>query len=162
MRSRSNLANTSSLLWHAFKSLPSPSGSVNWAGFYVLDPASPSQLILGPFHGQVACQTIAFGKGVCGTVAASRKSLVVKDVEEFPGHIPCDGASRSEIVVPILVTEGKTERLVGIIDIDCAEVDGFDDLDRKKLEKLAALVTRSCDWPEIDWVSGLEEGIKKL
>lgn len=166
MRSRSNLANTSSLLWHAFKSLPSPSNSVNWAGFYVLDPRVLSQLILGPFHGQVACQTIAFGKGVCGAVAAGGKSLVVKDVDEFPGHIACDGASRSEIVVPIVapaVGEGNAEgRLVGIIDVDCAEVEGFDELDRKKLEELANLLARSCDWPEVEWVEELGEGIKKL
>lgn len=127
-------------------------------GFYVLDHSTPSQLILGPFHGQVACQTIAFGKGVCGTVAEKRESLVVKDVEKFPGHIACDGASRSEIVVPILVGE----KLLGIIDVDCAEVDGFDEVDRTKLGDLARLLAASCDWPEVDWMRQLEDGIKKL
>jgi L-methionine (R)-S-oxide reductase len=70
----SNLANAASLLWHAYKSLPSPSAEVNWAGFYVLDPSSSNQLILGPFQGKVACQTIRFGKGVCGTVASTKET----------------------------------------------------------------------------------------
>jgi L-methionine (R)-S-oxide reductase len=101
---------------------------------------------------------------VCGAVAASGKSLVVSDVERFPGHIACDGASRSEIVVPIIVPAvGSGEgRLVGIIDVDCAEVEGFDELDREKLEELAELLARSCDWPEVEWVEELGEGIKKL
>ncbi|TVY89059.1 Free methionine-R-sulfoxide reductase, partial [Lachnellula willkommii] len=97
-----NLANTSSLLWHAYKSLPAPSASVNWAGFYVLDKSRASQLILGPFQGKVACQTIAFGKGVCGAAASKRETLLIHDVEAFPGHIACDGDSKSEIVVPIV------------------------------------------------------------
>jgi L-methionine (R)-S-oxide reductase len=75
---------------------------VNWCGFYVLDPKKPSQLILGPFQGHVACQTIALGKGVCGTAAKDAKTQVVPDVEAFPGHIACDANSKSEIVVPIL------------------------------------------------------------
>lgn len=75
---------------------------MNWAGFYVRDPSSPDQLILGPFQGKVACQTIAFGRGVCGAAAQSKRTQLVPDVEEFPGHIACDGDSRSEIVVPIL------------------------------------------------------------
>jgi L-methionine (R)-S-oxide reductase len=100
-----NTANAASLLWHMFKALPSPSSSVNWSGFYVLDNQVPQQLILGPFHGKVACQTITFGKGVCGTVAATRRTLLLEDVETFPGHIACDSDSRSEIVVPIQVGE---------------------------------------------------------
>lgn len=102
----SNLANTASLLWHGYQSLPSPSKSVNWAGFYVLDPTKPRQLILGPFQGQVACQTIGFGRGVCGTAAQTGVTQLVSDVDKFPGHIACDGASKSEIVVPI-VQNGK-------------------------------------------------------
>ena len=106
--SASNLANTASLLWHALHSLPAPSNQVNWAGFYVLDTSNTSrdQLILGPFQGKVACQTIAFGRGVCGTAAAKVQTQLVPDVEAFPGHIACDGESRSEIVVPV-VREGK-------------------------------------------------------
>lgn len=107
----SNFSNTASLLWHAYHSLPSPSSSVNWAGFYFVDPSNPSQLILGPFQGQVACQTIAFGKGVCGTAAQTKITQLVEDVEKFPGHIACDGASRSEIVVPIL-KEGKVSQRI--------------------------------------------------
>ncbi|TEA12778.1 Free methionine-R-sulfoxide reductase [Colletotrichum sidae] len=145
----SNLSNTASLLWHAYHSLPAPSSSVNWAGFYVLDPSSTARsadpnpsLILGPFQGKVACQTIPFGRGVCGAAAATRETQLVPDVDAFPGHIACDGDSKSEIVVPVVV-EGK---LVAIIDVDCAEADGFDEVDRVWLEKLAALLAKSSDW----------------
>lgn len=102
----SNTANAASLIWHGLHALPSPSNQVNWAGFYVSDPSTPSQLILGPFQGKVACQTIAFGKGVCGAAAQSQKTQLVPDVEQFSGHIACDGDSKSEIVVPI-VGNGK-------------------------------------------------------
>ncbi|KAF2122870.1 GAF domain-like protein [Lophiotrema nucula] len=138
----SNLSNTASLLYHGLRSLPSPIGDVNWAGFYVLDPKHPNQLILGPFHGQVACQTIQFGKGVCGAAAQSGVTQLVTDVEEFPGHIACDSASKSEIVVPI-VQDGK---VVAIIDIDCAELDGFDLEDQAALENLADILAKSCDF----------------
>jgi L-methionine (R)-S-oxide reductase len=90
----------------------------------------------------VACQTISFGKGVCGTAASAKETQLVPDVEEFPGHIACDGASQSEIVVPILVHE----KTVAIIDIDCAVKNGFDEMDREYLEKLAKLLGRSCNW----------------
>lgn len=103
----SNLANAASLLWHAFHALPAPSSSVNWAGFYVLDATAPRRLILGPFQGKVACQTIAFGRGVCGKAAAEGETVLVRDVEEFPGHIACDADSRSEIVVPVLNNKGE-------------------------------------------------------
>ncbi|KIW76691.1 hypothetical protein Z517_09135 [Fonsecaea pedrosoi CBS 271.37] len=143
-----NLANAASLLWHMYRALPatvSPQArAVNWAGFYVLDPTSnpPTQLILGPFMGKVACQTIVLGKGVCGTAASAGKSLVVPDVEAFPGHIACDGETKSEIVVPI----HAGAKVVGVIDIDCAELNGFDEQDREGLEKVAALLGASCDW----------------
>lgn len=75
---------------------------MNWAGFYVRDSSTPNQLILGPFQGKVACQTIRFGKGVCGAAAERKVTQLVPDVEKFPGHIACDGDSKSEIVVPIL------------------------------------------------------------
>jgi len=137
-----NLANTASLLWHAFKSLPSPSSEVNWAGFYVLDPSTPSQLILGPFHGKVACQTISYGRGCCGAAASTKETQLVPDVEASPEHIACDSASQSEIVVPIVVAG----RVVGIIDIDCAVKEGFDEVDMRCLGTLAELLSRSCDW----------------
>ncbi|ERT01720.1 GAF domain-containing protein [Sporothrix schenckii 1099-18] len=145
----SNLANTASLLWHAFKSLGEPSNQVNWSGFYLIDTARKErdELILGPFHGKVACQTIALGRGVCGTSAAEKKTVLVKDVEAFPGHIACDSESRSEIVVPIVVGSSESRKLVGIIDIDCAVLNGFDEVDQAYLEKLAALLANSCDWP---------------
>ncbi|KIW93101.1 uncharacterized protein Z519_05706 [Cladophialophora bantiana CBS 173.52] len=146
-----NLANAASLLWHMYHSLPASvsvqAAAVNWAGFYVLDPANPTrQLILGPFMGKVACQTITLGRGVCGTAATgddgSGKSVVVTDVEAFPGHIACDGDTKSEIVVPIR-SGGK---VVGVIDVDCAQLDGFDEQDREGLERVAALLGSSCDW----------------
>lgn len=121
-------------------------------GFYTIDNTAPPGkpgLILGPFHGKVACQTIEFGKGVCGTAASTRESQLVPDVENFPGHIACDGDSRSEIVVPIIeYNESEaSSRLVGIIDIDCAVEDGFDETDKRYLEKLAAVLAEGCDWP---------------
>ncbi|KAI4739158.1 GAF domain-like protein [Aureobasidium sp. EXF-12298] len=140
---RNNLSNAASLLWHALHALPAPSSNTNWAGFYVLDPSSPSnQLILGPFQGKVACQIIRFGRGVCGTAASTKTTQLVADVEEFPGHIACDAESASEIVVPIL-QDGK---VVAIIDIDCAVKNGFDDEDKKYLEELAELIAESCDF----------------
>ncbi len=114
-------------------------------GFYTLDPLSPPtkpQLILGPFQGKVACQTIAFGRGVCGAAAATGQTQLVGDVDAFPGHIACDGASRSEIVVPIVV-EG---RVVAIIDVDCAVVEGFDEVDRVWLERFVKVIAEGCDW----------------
>ena len=108
----------------------------------MLDPLKPSQLILGPFQGKVACQTIQIGKGVCGTVASEGRSIVLDDVESFPGHIACDGDSKSEVVVPIL-RQGK---VVGVIDIDCTKHGGFDDVDRAGLEALAKVLGEGCDW----------------
>lgn len=137
-----NTANAASLLWHAYHALPAPSNQVNWSGFYTVDHSTPDQLILGPFHGKVACQTIKFGKGVCGAAAASQKTQLVPDVEKFPGHIACDGDSRSEIVVPIV----KNGKVVAIIDIDCAVENGFDEQDQVKLEQLAEVLANACEW----------------
>lgn len=113
-------------------------------GFYVLDTGETArkQLILGPFQGKVACQTIQFGRGVCGAAAQTGETQLVPDVDQFPGHIACDGDSRSEIVVPVLAG-GK---VVAIIDIDCAEVDGFSQVDKKYLERLAVILGQGCDW----------------
>ncbi|KAK9426104.1 putative GAF domain-containing protein [Seiridium unicorne] len=120
-----------------------PSSDVNWAD---PKPTSKPQLILGPFQGKVACQTIAFGRGVCGAAAASQETQLVPDVEAFPGHIACDGDSKSEIVVPIVVRQGESSKLVAIIDIDCADLNGFDQVDQKYLERLAGLIGKGCDW----------------
>lgn len=124
-----NAANTSALL---FDALP----NINWAGFYFLRPDA-TELVVGPFQGKPACVRIPLGKGVCGTAAATRKTIVVRDVHEFPGHIACDAASRSEIVIPLL----QGERLLGVLDIDSPSVARFDDADRRGLERLAALFT---------------------
>lgn len=117
----------------------------------MLDPSSTAgqpQLILGPFQGKVACQTIQFGRGVCGTAAQTQTTQLIEDVDQFPGHIACDGDSKSEIVVPILADkEGSgTAKTVAIIDIDCAALKGFDEVDKQFLEDLAALLSKSCDW----------------
>ncbi|KAM0519630.1 hypothetical protein ACHAPE_003809 [Trichoderma viride] len=133
---------SASLLWHAYKSLGAPSNEVNWAGFYVLDPTKKDQLILGPFQGKVACQTIPFGRGVCGAAAATKTTQLIEDVEKFPGHIACDSESKSEIVVPIV----SGDRVVAIIDVDCAVLNGFDETDKKNLEQLAELLAKGCDW----------------
>ena len=127
-----NAANLSALL---FWSLP----DLNWAGFYLL---RGGELVLGPFQGKPACIRIAMGRGVCGTAAASLRSIVVEDVEAFPGHIPCDAASRSELVVP-LVSDG---RLVGVIDLDSPSLARFDAVDQAGIERLAALWLAASDW----------------
>ena len=115
-----NLANAAALLYDALDRL-------NWAGFYLTEEDT---LVLGPFQGKVACIEIPMGKGVCGTAAARRQTLVVEDVHQFPGHIACDGASNSEIVVPIC----KNGRVVGVLDIDSPVFGRFTDADRAGLE----------------------------
>jgi L-methionine (R)-S-oxide reductase len=124
-----NAANTAALL---FQSLP----DVNWVGFYLLEG---NDLVLGPFQGKPACARIPLGKGVCGTAAAQRKTVVVPDVNLFPGHIACDFASRSEIVVPLL----SWGRVLGVLDIDSALPDRFDEEDREGLESLASVFLSS-------------------
>src|SRR5216684_6689782 len=115
-----NLANASGLLAQALE-------RINWCGFYL---ARGEDLVLGPFQGKPACVRIAMGKGVCGTAAARRESLVVPDVAKFPGHIACDPASRSEIVVPIV----ENGMLRGVLDVDSPEAARFDEEDREGLE----------------------------
>jgi L-methionine (R)-S-oxide reductase len=121
-----NLANISALIFH---SLP----GLNWAGFYLL---KESQLVLGPFQGKPACIRIPIGRGVCGTAAERRRSVIVPDVHAFEGHIACDSASNSEIVVPVLI-DGE---LVGVLDLDSPHFDRFDDEDRAGLEALVAVI----------------------
>jgi L-methionine (R)-S-oxide reductase len=117
-----NLSNASALLNQFLD-------RINWVGFYLYEEES-NQLVLGPFQGLPACVRIPLGRGVCGTAASERKTLVVDDVHSFPGHIACDAASKSEIVIP-LVKDGK---LVGVLDIDSPEKSRFDDEDQKHLE----------------------------
>jgi len=108
---------------------------LNWAGFYL---NKQEQLVLGPFQGQVACVRIPFGKGVCGAAAASLQTQRVEDVHEFPGHIACDSASNSELVVP-LVKEG---RLIGVLDLDSPKLARFSEADQRGIEALAAIFLR--------------------
>lgn len=117
-----NAANTAALLWH---SLP----DLNWAGFYRLLEGA---LVLGPFQGRPACVRIRLGQGVCGTAAARRETLIVPDVHQFPGHIACDSASNSELVVPLV----KEDRLLGVLDLDSPKLARFDAADQAGLERL--------------------------
>ncbi len=107
----------------------------SWIGFYIL---RGDELVLGPFQGNVACVRIAFGRGVCGTAAAERRTLIVPDVAAFPGHIACDAGSKSEIVVPI----ERAGRVVGVLDLDSYELAAFDEIDAEALARIAALVAR--------------------
>ena len=122
-----NLANVAAAIHQAF--------SFWWTGFYLVHG---EQLVLGPFQGPVACTRIPFGRGVCGTAWQRRETVVVPDVEEFPGHIACSSASRSEIVVPIL----RNGEVLGVLDIDSRELATFDDEDAAGLEAIAALLTK--------------------
>ncbi|HET7732016.1 MAG TPA: GAF domain-containing protein [Usitatibacter sp.] len=126
-----NAANLSSLLYH---SLP----AINWAGFYWLKGA---ELVLGPFQGKPACVRIAVGRGVCGTAARDRRTVIVEDVDAFPGHIACDSASRSEIVVPV-VAGGK---LAGVLDVDSPQLARFGAEDARGLEALVAAFVAATD-----------------
>jgi L-methionine (R)-S-oxide reductase len=108
--------------------------AASWIGFYV---RRGDELVLGPFQGKVACVRIAWGRGVCGTAAAERRTVIVPDVDAFPGHIACDAGSRSEIVVPI--TRG--DRLVAVLDLDSYERAAFDDVDAAGLQPIAQLVS---------------------
>ena len=119
-----NAANVAAAIFHGMDRL-------NWAGFYL---KRGDGLVLGPFQGRVACVRIALGQGVCGTAAARRETVVVPDVHEFPGHIACDAASRSEIVVPLL----RDGRLLGVLDLDSPEPDRFGADERALLERIAA------------------------
>jgi GAF domain-containing protein len=128
-----NLANAAAAIFFA---LP----SVNWAGFYRL---RGPMLVLGPFQGRPACARIPIGKGVCGAAAAQRKSVLVPDVHAFPGHIACDPASRSELVVPLI----RDESLIGVLDLDSPGLARFDARDQAGCEALAAIIVRHLDCP---------------
>ena len=126
------LSNAAALLWDALD-------DINWAGFYLVDPATVTgsgprtpELRLGPFQGKVACVRIPFGRGVCGTAAATKTSQLVEDVHQFPGHIACDSASNSEVVVPIF----KDGQVVGVLDIDSPNVARFTQEDLAGLEQV--------------------------
>lgn len=120
-----NAANFAALVFHGLPDL-------NWAGFYF---SNGDELVVGPFQGLPACVRIPFGKGVCGTAAVTRSTQVVPDVDAFPGHIACDAASRSEIVVPLVDGDGA---LIGVFDVDSPTPGRFDDEDRRGMEALCA------------------------
>ena len=122
-----NLANAAALLWESLE-------DINWAGFYLRDGSS---LILGPFQGKPACIEIPMGRGVCGAAAAHGKTLCVPNVHLFEGHIACDSASNSEIVIPLFGADG----VVGVLDIDSPSFDRFSDEDKAGLEKFAEIIS---------------------
>lgn len=124
-----NLSNASALLNQFLD-------RINWVGFYLMD--TNNELVLGPFQGLPACIRIPLGKGVCGTAAQKKETVRVEDVNQFPGHIACDAASQSEIVIPLI----KGEQLIGVLDIDSPEVNRFDELDQKKLEEFASALVK--------------------
>jgi L-methionine (R)-S-oxide reductase len=129
-----NTANMAALIYHTLPEL-------NWAGFYF---AKEGELVLGPFQGKPACVRIAWGEGVCGTAAACGSAIVVPDVDAFPGHIACDAASRSELVVPLL-SDGL---VVGVVDLDSPHRGRFDDADREGCERLVSvLLAHHPGWP---------------
>ncbi len=126
-----NLANASAVINENLENL-------NWAGFYLFDN---TDLVLGPFQGKPACVRIKIGRGVCGTAAEKRETLIVPNVHEFPGHIACDAASNSEIVVPMYLGD----RLLGVLDLDSFEYNNFDETDKIYLEKAVEIILRSSD-----------------
>lgn len=121
-----NLANAAALLFHSLT-------DINWAGFYLL---KNGELVVGPFQGKPACVRIALGKGVCGTAAAQRASVIIANVHEFPGHIACDSASNSEIVVPLI----RRGELLGVLDIDSPRFSRFDAEDQAGLERFVEVL----------------------
>jgi L-methionine (R)-S-oxide reductase len=125
----SNLSNVSAAIKEVFD-------KISWVGFYLL---KDEKLFLGPFQGKTSCTVIGMGKGVCGSAAVRKKTIIVEDVDKFPGHIACDGRSKSEIVVPLI----KDDRVFGVLDLDSYELSSFDTTDQIYLEKLCnSLTTR--------------------
>jgi L-methionine (R)-S-oxide reductase len=126
-----NAANLSALIWQIVPDL-------NWAGFYFM---KKGELVLGPFQGKPACVRIPIGKGVCGGAVAQRESMLVRDVHAFPGHIACDAASNSELVVPLI----KNGRVHGVLDLDSPKLGRFDEVDQKGFERLVSLFVAATD-----------------
>ncbi|KAI0368327.1 GAF domain nucleotide-binding protein [Pilatotrama ljubarskyi] len=163
-----NLANASSLVFNALLAYPefgTGERMVNWCGFYLnsdLFPApkltakpehqgdQPARLLLGPFCGKPACQLINVApgraRGVCADAYCQRKTVLVQDVDAYPGHIACDGETKSEVVCPLLLTVSGEEQAIGVLDLDCLALSGFDEQDKVGLERIAKLVVDACDW----------------
>ncbi|KAH8827324.1 GAF domain-like protein [Flagelloscypha sp. PMI_526] len=167
----SNLSNASSLIYNSLLAFPKYFGNgdraVNWAGFYIdsrffpqpLYPAAvspntteqPPRLLLGPFSGKPACQYINVPshkppKGVCAAGFLTKKTVLVPNVEEFPGHIACDGDTKSEIVIPLLLKVKEEQVVLGVLDLDCLGVGGFGEEDKEGLEKIVELVVKASHW----------------
>lgn len=117
-------------------------GRINWCGFYLV---KNNKLLLGPFQGMPACTKIEIGKGVCGISALKRETLLIKDVHKFEGHIACDAASNSEIVIPIV----KEDKLIGVLDLDSNEFDRFTDLEKDYLERAVNILNKYINWDNI-------------
>ena len=133
-----NLANCAALLFYALK-------DINWAGFYLTqtdETTGKEYLLLGPFQGKTACIRIPSGRGVCGTALSTGEIQLVEDVHEFPGHIACDSASNSEIVLPIR----QDEKIVGVLDIDSPNVARFDEEDKEGLQNLVYILEKACQF----------------
>jgi len=163
-----NLANASSLIYSSLLAFEPYFGrderAVNWCGFYIHSTLFPtpqisttshasasSHLLLGPFCGKPACQFIDVSpekaRGVCAEAYIERKTKLVPDVESYPGHIACDGDTKSEIVCPLVVrTSGRDDVVVGVLDLDCLALGGFDADDQAGLQNIADLVVKACDW----------------
>ncbi|KAI9221548.1 GAF domain-like protein [Blastocladiella britannica] len=150
-----NLSNASALIYHALRdrqsALGSPTPTINWVGFYLRSEflgasitTGKGKLLLAPFQGRIACTEIPFGKGVCGAAAREGTVQLVPDVHAFPGHIACDSATNSEVVVPLLSSDGT---VLGVFDLDCEEHNGFDADDVAGLTAIAKLLVDGCDWP---------------
>lgn len=130
-----NLSNFTAALKQTFS-------KISWVGFYLYDG---SKLYLGPFQGKVACTEIQIGNGVCGTAAQRKETIIVPDVDKFPGHIACDVESRSEIVIPIFKDENlpaDRQGLFGVLDLDSTEYNSFDEIDKKSLEELVNFLSK--------------------
>lgn len=123
----SNLSNCTAAIKDVFE-------KVSWVGFYLFDGKI---LYLGPFQGKVACTSIEIGKGVCGTAAAKRETLIVPDVDKFPGHIACDNGSKSEIVIPLI----NNDSLLGVLDLDSYAYNSFGETDKKYLEEICKFIS---------------------
>ncbi|WP_457565757.1 GAF domain-containing protein [Caldithrix abyssi] len=128
-----NMANLSALLFYSME-------NINWAGFYLLK--REDELVLGPFQGKPACVRIKVGSGVCGTAVKKEKTLIVDDVHQFPGHIACDSASNSEIVVPMI----KNGKMLGVLDIDSPMLKRFSEADRIGLERIVKVLIEYTDF----------------
>ncbi|ORC89111.1 GAF domain-containing protein [Trypanosoma theileri] len=141
------LGNIAALLFYELNAYVNPSAllqdtPINWLGFYLLQ--SPELLVLGPFQGRPACSSIQVGRGVCGSAVEKGETLIIPDVHKFPGHIACDSASNSEIVIPIKTSKGQ---VVGVIDVDSTQLDFFDEVDANGLEQIATIISEEVDFP---------------